>query len=68
MIDFCISNTYNSGNTNFGGKTMTTVTKKGQITIPKPFRDKLHIKEGDNVIFEIKDDSLVLKRKRKSRF
>ena len=44
---------------------MTTVTKKGQITIPKPFRDKLHIKEGDSVIFEVKDDLLVLKKKEK---
>lgn len=44
---------------------MTTVTKKGQITIPKPFRDKLRIEEGDIVIFEIKDDSLVLKKKEK---
>ena len=47
---------------------MTTVTKKGQITIPKPFRDKLRIEEGDIVIFEIKDDSLVLKKKEKNRF
>lgn len=44
---------------------MATVTKKGQVTIPKPFRDKLHIKEGDSVIFEVKDDVLVLKKKEK---
>ncbi len=42
---------------------MSTVTKKGQVTIPKPFRERLHIKEGDSLHFEVKDDVLVLKRK-----
>ncbi|MEW6110011.1 MAG: AbrB/MazE/SpoVT family DNA-binding domain-containing protein [Nitrospirota bacterium] len=42
---------------------MTTITKKGQVTIPKPFRDSLHIKEGDSLIFEIKGDALMLKKK-----
>jgi AbrB family looped-hinge helix DNA binding protein len=38
------------------------VTKKGQVTIPKPFRERLHIKEGDSLDFEVKDDMLILKR------
>jgi len=42
---------------------MPTITKKGQVTIPKPFREKLHIKEGDSLHFEIKDDTLILKKK-----
>lgn len=42
---------------------MSTVTKKGQVTIPKPFRDQLHIKEGDSLHFEVKDNVLLLKRK-----
>jgi len=42
---------------------MSTVTKKGQVTIPKPYRDRLHIKEGDSLHFEVKDDVLILKRK-----
>jgi AbrB family looped-hinge helix DNA binding protein len=42
---------------------MSTVTKKGQVTIPKPYRDLLHIKEGDSLHFEMKDNVLVLKRK-----
>ncbi len=42
---------------------MSTVTKKGQVTIPKPYRDRLHIKEGDSLHFEMKDDVLILKRK-----
>jgi len=42
---------------------MSTVTKKGQVTIPKPVRDRFHIKEGDSLQFEVKDDVLILKRK-----
>jgi AbrB family looped-hinge helix DNA binding protein len=41
---------------------MSTITKKGQVTIPKPFRDRLHIKEGDSLHFEVKDDVLILRR------
>lgn len=44
---------------------MSTITKKGQVTIPKPFREKLHIEEGDNLVFEMKDDFLILKKKQK---
>ena len=42
---------------------MSTVTKKGQVTIPKLVRDRFHIKEGDSLQFEIKDNVLILKRK-----
>jgi AbrB family looped-hinge helix DNA binding protein len=42
---------------------MSTVTKKGQVTIPKPYRDRLQIKEGDSLHFEMKDDVLILRRK-----
>lgn len=42
---------------------MSTITKKGQVTIPKPFRETLHIKEGDNLLFEMKGDTLILKKK-----
>jgi len=41
---------------------MSTITKKGQVTIPKSFRDQLHIKEGDSLHFEIQDNVLILKR------
>ena len=44
---------------------MSTITKKGQVTIPKPFREKLQIKEGDNLVFEMKGNLLVLKKKRR---
>jgi AbrB family looped-hinge helix DNA binding protein len=42
---------------------MSTITKKGQVTIPKPLREKLHIREGDSLVFEMKDDMLILKKK-----
>lgn len=44
---------------------MSTLTKKGQVTIPKPFRDKLRIKEGDTLLFELKEGQLVLKKKKR---
>ncbi len=42
---------------------MSTITKKGQVTIPKPFREKLHIREGDCLDFEVKDGVLILQKK-----
>lgn len=46
---------------------MTTLTKKGQVTIPKPFREKLSLKEGDSLVFDMRGDQLFLKkRERKS--
>jgi len=42
---------------------MSTITKKGQVTIPKPFRERLHIKEGDSIAFEMEGDRLILKKK-----
>jgi len=42
---------------------MSTITKKGQVTIPKTLREKLHIQEGDSLVFEMKDDMLLLRKK-----
>ena len=36
------------------------VTSKGQVTIPKAVRERLHIEPGDRVSFEIRDDGSVL--------
>ncbi|MDE0154472.1 MAG: AbrB/MazE/SpoVT family DNA-binding domain-containing protein [Gammaproteobacteria bacterium] len=33
-----------------------TITSKGQVTIPKPIRDKLHLKAGDKVEFMLEED------------
>ncbi|MFY0684094.1 MAG: AbrB/MazE/SpoVT family DNA-binding domain-containing protein [Balneola sp.] len=30
-----------------------TITSKGQVTIPKKVRDKLHLKSGDTINFEV---------------
>jgi len=42
---------------------MSTITKKGQVTIPKPFRERLNIVEGDSLVFEMKNNLLILKKK-----
>lgn len=38
----------------------TTVTSKGQVTIPKPVRDRLGIKPGNAVEFELAPDGRVV--------
>ncbi len=40
-----------------------TVTRKGQVTIPKPVRDRLGIKPGSKVDFEIAQDGRAFLRK-----
>ena len=34
----------------------TTITSKGQVTVPKPIRDKLHLKPGDKIDFMLDED------------
>ena len=38
----------------------TTVTRKGQVTIPKPVRDRLNLKPGSAVDFELAADGRVV--------
>ncbi|MFC7737676.1 AbrB/MazE/SpoVT family DNA-binding domain-containing protein [Roseomonas sp. GCM10028921] len=38
----------------------TTVTTKGQVTIPKAIRDYLGIKPGTKVVFEVTPDGTVV--------
>ena len=38
----------------------TTVTAKGQVTIPKPVRDRLGIKPGNAVAFELAQDGRIV--------
>lgn len=33
-----------------------TITSKGQVTLPKPIRDRLHLKPGDKIDFMLEDD------------
>ncbi|MDA4123544.1 MAG: AbrB/MazE/SpoVT family DNA-binding domain-containing protein [Thaumarchaeota archaeon] len=39
-----------------------SVTSKGQITIPKEVRDKLHLKSGDKVLFSIEDGEAKIRK------
>ena len=41
--------------------TTSTVTRKGQVTIPKEIRDSLCLQEGDRVIFVRRGEEIVLK-------
>jgi antitoxin PrlF len=38
----------------------TTVTSKGQVTIPKAVRDRLNIKPGNKVEFELAPDGRIV--------
>jgi AbrB family looped-hinge helix DNA binding protein len=40
-----------------------TVTRKGQVTIPKPVRDRLGISPGSKVDFEVADDGRAFLRR-----
>lgn len=42
------------------GAAMSTVTSKGQVTIPKPVRDHLGIGPGSEVTFELAADGRVV--------
>jgi antitoxin PrlF len=38
----------------------STLTSKGQITIPKVVRERLHLEVGDKVYFSVREDGSVL--------
>ena len=38
----------------------TTLTSKGQLTLPKAVRDKLHLKTGDRMRVEVTEDVRVV--------
>ena len=42
---------------------MPRVTQKGQVTIPRPIRSVLGINTGDEVVFEMEKNKVVLKKK-----
>ena len=39
----------------------STMTRKGQVTIPKAIRDRLGVKEGEKVFFVMRGEDVVLK-------
>ena len=44
------------------------MTSKGQLTVPKPIRDRLKLKTGDKVAFELQADGSVKLRVRNLSF
>jgi len=36
----------------------STITSKGQVTIPKDIRDEAHLRQGDRVLFHVRDDGV----------
>ena len=42
---------------------LSTLSKKGQTTIPQDIREKLNLKEGDLILFELKKDGQVVLKK-----
>lgn len=41
---------------------MGTISARGQIAIPTEIRDKMHLKEGEKVLFFLEGDSLLIKK------
>lgn len=41
---------------------MGTISARGQIAIPTAIRDKMHLKEGEKVLFLLEGDALLIKK------
>ena len=39
-----------------------TVSSKGQVAIPKPIRERLNLKPGTQITFDVQGEKLVMKR------
>ena len=40
----------------------SSISEKGHITIPKEIREKLGIVQGDRLIFDLRGDSIIVKK------
>jgi antitoxin PrlF len=40
--------------------TTTTLTSKGQLTLPKAIRDRLHLRVGDRLEVTLREDGVIL--------
>jgi AbrB family looped-hinge helix DNA binding protein len=47
-------------------RSVTTLTSKGQVTIPKAIREELGLKPHDKIAFSVKDGVVTLRRARLS--
>lgn len=41
---------------------MGTVSARGQVAIPTEIRDKMHLKQGERILFVLEGDSLLMKK------
>lgn len=41
---------------------ISRITRNCQVTIPKDVRKQLHVKEGDEVVFTVIDDKVIVKK------
>ena len=41
--------------------THSTITSKGQTTLPAQVRQALHLKAGDKILYEIQGDSVIIR-------
>ena len=44
----------------------TKVGEKGQLVIPKPIREQFNIHKDTEVVFDVEDEKITIKKKRKS--
>lgn len=44
----------------------TQITRKGQVTIPKEFRDAFGLEPGDEVVWQTGDDGIVVRKANRS--
>jgi AbrB family looped-hinge helix DNA binding protein len=44
------------------GSTIARMTSKGQLTVPKPIRDKLNVSAGDSLVFEDRQGEIIIRK------
>ena len=45
-----------------GMASTSTISEKGQVTIPKPLREALGIRSGDRLAFELRGDTIRIRK------
>ena len=44
------------------GPIIARMTSKGQLTVPKPIRDKLMVSAGDSLVFEDRKGEIIIRK------